>query len=157
MEHRIRAAALVVNRKRLLLVKHQNPASGAVFWVPPGGGLKDGESIFDCARRETFEETGLSVKLDRIAYVREFVEVERGRHHLELFILAESWSGALSLRGTAGEEDEDWVQDARFLSKTRVRDLRVFPSELKNQFWADLRDGFPHVRYLGVDRVLRVQ
>ena len=35
-----------------------------------GGGLRHPESIYDYARRETFEETGLSVELGNIAYVR---------------------------------------------------------------------------------------
>jgi 8-oxo-dGTP pyrophosphatase MutT (NUDIX family) len=30
-----------------------------VWWVPPGGGVETADtSVFDCARRETFEETG---------------------------------------------------------------------------------------------------
>ena len=105
MKHRIRAAAIVVEDGKLLLVKHQHPEDGSVWWVPPGGGIEGGESIFECARRETFEETGLSVDLDRVIYIREFVEP--GYHHCELFILV-SWFGCVtitSLRVDQGAAD----------------------------------------------------
>jgi 8-oxo-dGTP pyrophosphatase MutT (NUDIX family) len=54
MRYGISAAALIVQRKRLLLVNHRK--SGHYdFWVPPGGKLQGRESIFDCAQRETKE------------------------------------------------------------------------------------------------------
>lgn len=53
MEHRIRAAALIEGRGRLLLLKIQHLITGAEFWIPPGGGLKNDESIYECAIRET--------------------------------------------------------------------------------------------------------
>ena len=65
MKHRIRAAAIVVEGDSMLLVKHQGhgPEDGYMWWVPPGGGVEGEESLVECARRETLEETGLSVEL----------------------------------------------------------------------------------------------
>ena len=95
MRHRIRAAAIVVEGDSILLVQHQHDdiSGGQSWWVPPGGGVEGEESLFECAKRETLEETGLSVELDRIAYIREFVEP--GYHHCEVFLVADSYSGTL--------------------------------------------------------------
>ena len=52
------AAILVVDQqKRLLLMKRSD--SGC--WGPPGGATEPGERVEEAAKRETLEETGLSV------------------------------------------------------------------------------------------------
>lgn len=142
---------IVVEAGRLLLVKHQHPETGEVWWVPPGGGVEGGETLFECARRETFEETGLSVELDKIVYVREFVEP--GCHHCELFLLCTSYTGTLTISNVAGTGiDEHYIKDVRFLSRKEVGQITVHPENLKDEFWEDSERGFPTTRYLGLDR-----
>lgn len=49
-------------RLEVLLIKQ---FSHKETWGMPKGHLKKGEDIAECARRETFEETGIMVELDR--------------------------------------------------------------------------------------------
>ncbi len=42
-------------------------------WKLPGGGLERYETLAECAHREVFEETGIRVKVDRIAFLLEWV------------------------------------------------------------------------------------
>jgi 8-oxo-dGTP diphosphatase len=151
MKHRIRAAAIIVKDDAILLVKHKNPNNGFEWWVPPGGGLEDNESIYDCARRETLEETGLKVELGQILYLREFVETSRARHHFEIFILANSFSGELTLANNSpADPDYLYIKDAKFLSKCQMQEVVVFPEILKEQFWLDYAPGKKlEVQYLG--------
>ncbi|MCS7007653.1 MAG: NUDIX domain-containing protein [Thermoleophilia bacterium] len=55
---RVRVAALLRWRGRILLLRHEKPG-GADVWLLPGGGVRLGESLLAALRRELWEETGL--------------------------------------------------------------------------------------------------
>ena len=153
MKHRIRSAAIVVDNDKILLVKHKHPKSGIEFWVPPGGGLEDSESIYDCAIRETYEETGLKVILGEIRYLHEFVDPEHGEHNFEIFIQAKSSVGELTISHVNPDDrDGPYVKEVRFLSRVDISGLNVYPEILKNEFWEELRSGKFQARYIGQER-----
>lgn len=155
MKHRIRAAAIVVEGDSVLLVRHEHDRveDGETWWVPPGGGVEGAESLAECARRETFEETGLSVELGGIAYVREFLEPDY--HHCEVFFLATSYSGNVATGRNPGVgvlETAHVIRDARFVHRQHMQEMDIVPDIIKTTFWDDLAAGFPKTRYLGVER-----
>jgi 8-oxo-dGTP diphosphatase len=148
MRYGISAAALIVRDEQILLVNHRETGRYD-FWVPPGGGLQGSESIFECARRETLEETGLGVELDRILYIQEFWEP--GYHFCKFFILCKAFSGDLTLANK--EQNEDFLVGARFFAQDDLRGLPVFPEILKEQFWDDVQAEYPVTRYLGLEQI----
>ncbi|MCY4530306.1 MAG: NUDIX domain-containing protein [Chloroflexi bacterium] len=155
MKHRIRAAVIIVHGDSLLLVKEESshPDDGLIWWVPPGGGVEGEESLMECARRETLEETGLSVELGDIVYVRDFLEP--GYRHCEMFFLAASFSGSV-LTGKDLEsgmlDSAHEIREAQFVRRDEMQEMPVSPDVLKTTFWDDLADGFPSTRYLGVEK-----
>ena len=148
MRYGISAAALIVRNEQVLLVNHRETGRYD-FWVPPGGGLQGSESIFECARRETLEETGLDVELDRILYIQEFWEP--GYHFCKFFILCKSFRGDLTLANK--EQAESFLVDARYFAQDDLRGLPVYPEILKDLFWDDLKAEYPVTRYLGLEQI----
>lgn len=148
MKYGISAAALVVQENQLLLVHHKQTGQYD-FWVPPGGRLQGEESIFECARRETYEETGLRVELKRILYIQEFVEP--GYHFCKFFILCETSSGTLTLANKL--DSEDFLIEAHFFSSAELQNITVHPHILKDQFWEDIAETTQLTRYLGLEHI----
>lgn len=148
MRYGISAAALITQQQRLLLVNHREWGQYD-FWVPPGGKLQGSESIFDCARREIMEETGLSIKLDRIIYIVEYAEP--GYHFCKFFIRCKTFDGKLTLANR--EQGETFLVNARFFSKADMEGIDVRPPILKDRFWDDLEAGFPETRHLGLEEI----
>lgn len=73
---------------RILLVRK---AYGSRTWTLPGGGLDGDESPMTCAERETLEEAGLSVTIERLIGL--YYRPSKGR--LVFFFEAHSTGGAL--------------------------------------------------------------
>lgn len=154
MEPRIRVGALAVRDGRVLLVKHVE--GGRPYWLPPGGGLEDHESVFDCAKREVKEETGLKFDPQHIAYVRQVVDQRRDRNHVELFVIGKLGGGEPKLTEGAGSPSHPGytvVEDVRFMSQGELAGLTVWPAQIKDLFWRDLEAGFPESKYLGTEEM----
>jgi 8-oxo-dGTP diphosphatase len=152
MRHRIRAAALIVRNLEILLVCHRTPGTTDTWWIPPGGGLEAFDaSIFACASREVFEETGLHASCSRIAYIREFVETSRQIRHLELFVVADTVSGDITLANLPSTgADFEMIQETRWVDKQSLPDLTIYPAIIyTDEFWDDYAAGFPTTKYLG--------
>jgi 8-oxo-dGTP diphosphatase len=152
MRHRIRAAALIVRNTEILLVCHRTPGTQTTWWIPPGGGLEGFDaSIFACASREVFEETGLRASCSRIAYIREFIETSRQIRHLELFVVADEFSGDITLANLpAAGADFELIQESRWIAKNDLSGLTVYPEIIhRSEFWDDYAAGFPAPKYLG--------
>ncbi|NRB70207.1 MAG: NUDIX domain-containing protein [Vibrio sp.] len=91
-EVRVGVAAVILREGRVLLGERIG-SHGAHTWATPGGHLELGESIEECAKRETLEETGLSVdSFTKLGFTNDIFEKE-GKHYVTLFVVASCSSG----------------------------------------------------------------
>ena len=147
MNHRISAGAIVIEKGRVLLVRHRKEGSYD-FWVAPGGGVIGTEDIFQAAKREVKEETGLDAEPLRPIYLEEFHQPTT--RHIKTWILFELTGGALSVE--AYEAAREHIVEARFFTEDELRKEQrdVFPEILRDRVWVDMKAGFPRFEYLGL-------
>ena len=154
MIHRIRAAGLILERGYILLVRHRTPGTERDWWIPPGGGLQPEDAgVLDTARREVFEETGLTATVSRVAYVNEWRQASTGIHHVEFFVPVDSFTGEPSLRNIRPDEPEvQFIKELGWLSRAQLDGPIIYPAWLRKAwFWDDAAQGFPTTRYTGVE------
>lgn len=68
---RLAVKVLVQNEGRVLVIHYRDDYGD--WYSLPGGGVHEGESLEAGAYRECLEETGLQVRVNDIAYVRDFL------------------------------------------------------------------------------------
>lgn len=143
MQHRIRAAAIIVQDEKILLVKHVHPVTKCAWWVPPGGGVElEDLSIVDCVKREVFEETGYHVHVDfDPRFVREFFDQEHNALNVELFFIAHIVQGELTMEHVPeNSADKQYIHDVRWCNIDELQSMIVYPEVLKENFGRDMKN-----------------
>ncbi len=144
---RISAGGIVIQDGKVLLV-HLVEAGRFDLWVMPGGGIEGDEGIFRATEREVWEETSLTVKAERIAYVEELID--EGKYVCKFWLVCRLEGGRLSLENKVPGEDN--LKEARFFSKEELQGMNAYPTVVKDVLWQDLEEGFPTIKYLGYPR-----
>ena len=115
MERIARCQTAVFQNNQILLLRHANYRRGTSYWWLPGGGLEEGETFEQAAIRETHEETGLVVRVERLLF--ELEDLERKYHYQKyLTFLATPIGGELKV-GFEGEEG----------GMNRIKEVHWFP------------------------------
>ena len=112
MRPKVGVAIIVVKDFKVLLGKRVG-SHGSGTWQFPGGHLEFGEPIEDCAKRELFEETGLTIRNIRSGpYTNDIFTTEQ-KHYITLFVIADYDSGVLTVKEPKKCEKWDWFSWSR--------------------------------------------
>ncbi len=129
---RLSAKALVVRDGRLLLMRARD--RWGTYYLLPGGGQKNGETLADALRRECLEETGVLAEPLRPRYIRdyvgknhEFARWDKGFHQVEIMFVCRY----------EGKKRTARVPDLRqtgavWMPLARLEKIRLYPSVLKS-------------------------
>ncbi len=112
---RIGSAVVVEKDGKILLgVRGKDPNRGK--WVLPGGRIERFEKVFEAAKRELLEETGLEVDIKGFIDFQEIINPPN-EHRIIVF------SRATVIRGKAKPSSD--LEDVRFFSPDELRELDI--------------------------------
>ena len=129
---RISAKALVISGGRILLMKARDQRGD--YYLLPGGGQKNGESLTEALKRECLEETGAEVIPGELRYVRdyisdnhEFAASDPGFHQVELMFRCRF----RRQRKNARLVPDNRQTGSEWVPLDTLSTLRIYPSVLK--------------------------
>ena len=138
---RLRSAVFIERDGKVLLLL--DPIYRGGCWTLPGGGVEFNETYIQAAKREVFEETGLSVQINGLWRIREIWEPETDypdqnqvRKSLELIFIGEFVDGDVNIFSNPSNKADgkrrvtDYYWFPLNSLDTTINNLPIYPAEL---------------------------
>jgi 8-oxo-dGTP diphosphatase len=85
---------VLIVRDGKVLFGHRIGSHGHDTWAPPGGKQEAGETVEECAIRETLEETGLSLRtVKKVPIYTDDHFPQEGKHFITVYVVADDPGG----------------------------------------------------------------
>jgi len=122
-----RVAAIIIKNNKILLMRRIK--KGQKYFVFPGGGIKQDESIEDAIIREVKEELSLDVKLDKLLFQI------KNRDQQELYFLIKEFSGIPKVGGPEKKRmNKDNQYYPTWVELNKIQDLsNLYPEESRSR------------------------
>jgi len=131
MGKRIRASAIVLIDNKLITVYREKIVNGALkkYYVIPGGGVEENETIELATKREILEEVGIDIELTNKYFYLEKEDAE------EYFYIANYVSGTIGT-GTGPEFTNRDIErygtyEIKLVEKNEIKNINLLPPEVK--------------------------
>lgn len=137
--NRNRSAGIVIKDGKVLVMHRIN--KGDEYWVFPGGGQEEGETLNQTAVREIDEETTVKVSAIKLLY---HIIWDTGEENF--FYLCEYESGEPHLSETSEEYEQskgsEQVYEPMWIEIDRLSNLKLYQLEIRDVFLGDYKNGF---------------
>lgn len=144
----LRVGAIIFHNGKLVTTKMQK--KGNSYYVLPGGGVEENETIIEAIKREVKEETDLDVKKFRLVYVRELnLKIDGGGRGVEFYFIVEEYDG-VPKKGFDPEKKESSLESVELLSVEETNKVSFHPEQLINFLKSDYESNFKEFRHLGL-------
>lgn len=138
MKKRIRASAIIFIDDKLITVYREKMIDGILkkYYVIPGGGVEENETIEEATKREVLEEIGIEIKLlDKYFHLQK-------EDSEEYFYIAKYKSGTIGT-GTGPEFTERDVEkygtyEIKLVPKEKIKEINLLPPEVKGYILQNL-------------------
>jgi len=131
---RKRATAVIIKNRKILLIRRVKP--NADYFIFPGGGVEEGESVEEALKREVMEELTLEVKKFKLLFsiknltVPQMITIHKGNRDEHFFQIKE-YAGTPEIGGPEKEKMSDDNQyKIVWVSLNKLKELtNVYPRE----------------------------
>lgn len=106
---KIGVGVLILKDEKFLMGKRIG-SHGSDTWSPPGGNLDFGETVIECAKRETLEEVGIEIENIQIVKFTEDIFPKEQKHYITFWVLSEYKSGDVQVLEPDKCEQWDWFE-----------------------------------------------
>ncbi len=138
----IRAVAVITNDPNILLMWRKN--QGKEYYVFPGGGVKENETVEQAVLREVKEETTLGVKIGKLLYHHHYINDSDQYFYLCTYLSGEPTLGNSNEKEAMSKNPDDFYQPI-WIEIRRLKELLLYPLEIRDWLLEDLTDNFQNI------------
>ena len=135
----IRAVAVIIHEEKLLLIWRKY--SGKEYYVFPGGGVEDNETVEQAVLREVKEETSLEVKIDKLLYHHHYINDSDQYFYLCTYISGEPLLGDANEK-MAMEKNLGDLFEPIWIEIIQLKNLLIYPLEIRDWLIEDIATNF---------------
>lgn len=139
MKHRIRAVAIIIKNEEVLLMFRRNRKKE--FYVFPGGGVEDNESIEEGVLREVKEETCLEVKIEKLLCHHHYIKDSDQYFYLCSYISGEPMLGEANEKERMRKSKHQFYQPL-WVPLNKLKDMLLYPLEIRDWLLTDVQNNF---------------